>query len=186
MSTKTITYDRDTQDFLMTLDGDFVGYAATRDAAERILDDLVYERLRRQQPDPTDAQRDAAPEPTPAPAAVARIAEPSIIADASSVIYALAALLPEREREAHYRAIAKAVGQLMEGVVPVRDGAAMVFPSRTRKQVEHRVVEGVCSCEATGYCWHLAAAKLVDLIEEARNEDARVDAEYDERYCWAA
>jgi hypothetical protein len=181
MSTKTITFDRETRDFVLEFDGAFVGYAATREDGERILDDLAYERLHRQPCHAVAATPEPEPEP-PTPAAVARaipvrIAPPSIIADASAVAYAWAALLPEREREAHYRAIAKAVGQLMEGVRPIADGLTLTFPSRTRRGLTYTIAEGVCSCEAAGYCWHLAAGKLVDLIEDVQiDREAALDA----------
>jgi len=45
--TKKIVYDPVTKDFLLELDNQPVGYAATRADAERVLDALVFERLRR-------------------------------------------------------------------------------------------------------------------------------------------
>lgn len=45
--TKSITYDPQTRDFLLELDGIPAGYAATKAQAELILDQLVFERLRR-------------------------------------------------------------------------------------------------------------------------------------------
>ena len=45
--TRAITYDPMTKDFLLELDGQPVGYAATKAQAELILDQLVFERLRR-------------------------------------------------------------------------------------------------------------------------------------------
>ena len=45
--TKAIRYDPQTRDFLLELDGEPVGYAATKAQAELILDQLVFERLRR-------------------------------------------------------------------------------------------------------------------------------------------
>ena len=48
--TRAITYDPMTKDFLLELDGQPVGYAATKAQAELILDQLVFERLRRGMP----------------------------------------------------------------------------------------------------------------------------------------
>lgn len=45
MHVKTITYDRETRDFRMELDGEFVGYARTYHEAVIELDRLVLELI---------------------------------------------------------------------------------------------------------------------------------------------
>lgn len=47
MFTREIKYDRLTKDYKMTLDGEFVGYAASYHAAEVELDQLVFDLLTR-------------------------------------------------------------------------------------------------------------------------------------------
>lgn len=273
MAQKTITFDRDTRDFLLELDGEFIGYAASHDEGEKILDALVYERARRQsfadviepetlampirQPvteeqslnvqaaaagyryvrtlydritvrgelrltryhafepiNPTPFQGNAyvpfvsphpgswgdaqdcdgrllaspachavaTPEPEPEPSAPAaaalvapaRLAPPAIIADAASVLYARYAHLADAPRERYYRAITKAFTQLIDGCLPRREGNALIFRSRSRARtgLTYRVVEDVCSCEATSVCWHLMGAELAELIADAESEQA--------------
>ncbi len=42
---KEIAYDRETHDYAMYLDGELMGFARTYEAAERELDQLVFELL---------------------------------------------------------------------------------------------------------------------------------------------
>lgn len=92
-----------------------------------------------------------------------------------STIYAAAALLAaitdaaamdEAQRASYHTAIVKAVRALMEGIQPERDGDVMLIPSATTAGLVHRV-HGQCSCAARGVCWHRAARRLVELIEDA-------------------
>lgn len=48
MYEKAISYDRETRDFAMYLDGELVGFARTYQEAEETLDALVYDLLNRQ------------------------------------------------------------------------------------------------------------------------------------------
>jgi hypothetical protein len=45
MYEKQISYDRETHDYAMYLDGELVGFARTYAEAERVLDELVFELL---------------------------------------------------------------------------------------------------------------------------------------------
>lgn len=57
---KQITYNRDSKDFDMYLDGRYIGSAATHAEAERRLDAEAFERAKRQQSDAENAARQTA------------------------------------------------------------------------------------------------------------------------------
>jgi hypothetical protein len=46
---KSIRFDRETNDFILHLDGEFVGYAATYADGETVLDQMIADRLTHQQ-----------------------------------------------------------------------------------------------------------------------------------------
>lgn len=48
MYTKFIRYERSTKDFAMFLNGELIGYASTRQAAQEQLDRIVYDLLSHQ------------------------------------------------------------------------------------------------------------------------------------------
>jgi hypothetical protein len=101
-----------------------------------------------------------------------RVAAPRVIYDAASALAGQveASTRIDDDRDRWYNAIAKAASQLMDGVRFEQDGDDMIFPSRSRSGISHRV-NGVCTCEAWTErrqpCWHRAAAKIIVMIEDA-------------------
>jgi hypothetical protein len=101
-----------------------------------------------------------------------RVARPSIIADAASTLLAqveISRRISDAERDRWTNAVAKAFAQLIDGVRFEQDGNNMIFPSRTRSGLSHRV-NGICDCEAAEGgmpCWHRAAKRMIELIIEA-------------------
>jgi hypothetical protein len=101
-----------------------------------------------------------------------RVARPSIIADAASTLLAqveISRRISDAERDRWTNAVAKAFAQLIDGVRFEQDGENMIFPSRTRSGLSHRV-NGICDCEAAEDgmpCWHRAAKRMIELIIDA-------------------
>jgi hypothetical protein len=57
---------------------------------------------------------------------------------------------------------------LMDGVRPVRDHAAMIFPSKSKKGQGHEVYARNCNCKAGEFhqpCWARAAAEILTMLE---------------------
>lgn len=106
-----------------------------------------------------------------------RVAAPRLIFDAASALAGqveASRRISEDDKDRWYEAIKKATAYLMDGVRWrwEEDGEARVFviASKDRQGLEHRV-NGVCSCEAGTerqiICWHRAARREVELIEDA-------------------
>jgi hypothetical protein len=106
-----------------------------------------------------------------------RVAVPRLIFDAASALAGqveASQRIGEADRDRWYEAIKKATSYLMDGVRWrwEQDGETRVFvvASKDRQGLEHRV-NGVCSCEAqvkqSVVCWHRAARREVELIEDA-------------------
>jgi hypothetical protein len=130
---------------------------------------------------------------TRTPKHVDRIALPRVIADAASALFARYEHLPEPARSLHWNAVAKAQNQLYDGVKLDLDIEArqIVFPSRTRTGVSHRVTvdldhgQHTCTCEAhaeqSQACWHVAAANLaLYILDSQRPEPAQAQAQAQE------
>lgn len=104
-----------------------------------------------------------------------RISAPRLIFDAASALAGqveVTARIDDDDRDRWYNAITKAVGQLMDGVRYEVAGDELIFPSRTRSGVSHRV-NGTCSCEAAERgdpCWHRAARRMIALIEDVERD----------------
>jgi hypothetical protein len=100
-----------------------------------------------------------------------RVAAPRLIFDAASALAGqveASSQIDDANRDRWYNAIAKATGQLMDGTRYEITGDEMVFPSRTRSGLSHRV-NGVCDCEAGEQgdpCWHRAAKRMIAMIAE--------------------
>jgi SWIM zinc finger len=98
-----------------------------------------------------------------------RIAAPRLIFDAASALVGqveASGRIDDDDRDRWYNAITKAAGQLMDGTRFEQDGDDLLFPSRTRSGIAHRV-NGTCTCEAGEKgdpCWHRAAKRMIALI----------------------
>jgi hypothetical protein len=126
---------------------------------------------------------------TRTPKHVDRIALPRVIADAASALFARYEHLPEPARSLHWNAVAKAQNQLYDGVKMDLDIEArqIVFPSRTRTGVSHRVTvdldagQHTCDCEAHAEqeqpCWHVAAANLALYILDSQRPEPQPEPE---------
>lgn len=88
-------------------------------------------------------------------------------------------LAEEKDEQAYWRTqhngFAKAQANFLAGLRPLDTGVAYLVKSATRPDaVVHRVrqVGGVwlCSCEATGFCWHAA---LIGAIDHAADQAER-------------
>jgi hypothetical protein len=130
---------------------------------------------------------------TRTPKHVDRIALPRVIADAASALFARYEHLGEPQRSLHWNAVMKAFNQLYDGVKMDLDIEAkqIVFPSRTRTGVAHRVTvdldhgQHTCTCEAHAEqeqpCWHVAAANLaLYILDSQRPEPAQAQAQAQE------
>lgn len=101
-----------------------------------------------------------------------RIAAPRLIFDAASVLASHVeanARIDDADRDRWYNAITKATGQLMDGVRYEIADDDLIFPSRSRSGISHRV-NGTCDCEAGEKgdpCWHRAAKRIIALITDA-------------------
>ena len=172
MYTKTITYDRETRDFAMYLDGELVGYEATRRAAEDALDALVYELLRRGNVAPPAPAPDAAPAPADVAAACLAIAEEC--RDAAAGHTAQGNGEAARDLAAAARAATKAAFYAVEPERARWVGSTLLVSSATAGGVVHAVTPAGCSCEAGGRgrpCWHAALRQGHERAEDLRGAD---------------
>jgi hypothetical protein len=106
-----------------------------------------------------------------------RVAAPRLIFDAASALAGqveASGRISAADKDRWYEAIKKATSFLMDGVRWrwEQEGEMRVFviASKDRQGLEHHV-NGACSCEAATeqcvVCWHRAARREVELIEDA-------------------
>jgi hypothetical protein len=163
---KRIQYDGETRDFEMTLDGEFIGYAATYADAERILDTLIYDRLT------PNGEPDGEPDGDgPEGGAGVEVIQVAEIIETVTAVAATALANPDAVR--WHNAIRKGRDWLKKQETirwSARD-TALFFPSSRGGIVYYS--NGVCQCEAYTLtekpkpCYHRAAAHLVRRALEA-------------------